>query len=320
MRRPAIALVVLLALSAPVLAQTPGKVYRLGLLAQTDQSIDVTREHTLPELAKFGFVEGANLVLDARIGPAEALRGLARELTALRTDAMLAIGSASIRAARAATSTVPIVMFGDDPVGLGVAETLSRPGGNVTGVTILVAELDAKRLQLLQEALPAARRVAALLHLTNERRDISKSVLRAVASGAGLELVTVDSAGPEDYAAAYATLRQAGVQALVIGPSPLFARDGEQLAALALEAQLPTACEWAEMARAGCLIGFGPNRPELRRRAAHYVARIFRGANPAELPIEAPTHFELAINLRTARALGLEIPPALLARADEVIE
>jgi putative ABC transport system substrate-binding protein len=187
-------------------------------------------------------------------------------------------------------------------------------------VTILVAELDAKRLQLLHEAVPEARRVAGLLYAAQTNRTVSMRVMQEVAAGAALDLLLVEVPEPVDYAAAFEKLGDAGIQALVVGPTPVFFRDGERIAALALNRHMATACEWADMARAGCLIGFGPNRADLRRRMAHFVARVLSGVDPAALPIEGPTRFELGINLRTARALGIEVPPALLARADEVIE
>jgi putative ABC transport system substrate-binding protein len=320
MKRLALLVLGLTMLCALALAQAPGKVYRLGLLALNEQSVDITREHTLPELATLGFVAGRNLVIDSKIGNADELAAAARALVASGTDAMIAIGAEAILAARAASTTVPIVMFGDDPVSLGVAESLPRPGRNVTGVTILVAELDAKRLQLLHEAVPEARRVAGLLYAAQTNRTVSMRVMQEVAAGAALDLLLVDVPEPVDYPAAFEKLGDAGIQALVVGPTPVFFRDGERIAALALNRRMATACEWADMARAGCLIGFGPNRADLRRRMAHIVARVLSGVDPAELPIEGPTRFELGINLRTARALGIEVPPALLVRADEVIE
>src|SRR5262249_29186214 len=144
--------------------------------------------------------------------------------------------------------------------------------------------------------------------------------MRAVAARAGVEVLTFEADGPEDYPAAFAAMRAAGAQALVIAGNPVFFRDAGQLGALAASSGLPTACEWAEMARSGCLLGYGPRLTEMRRRLADYAAQIFRGARPGDLPIETPTHFDFTINLRTARALGLAVPPSLLIRADEVIE
>src|SRR5690242_13468318 len=244
----------------PAMAQTPGKTYRLGVLGLSQQSVDLTREHTLPELAKLGFADGRNLVVDAHVGQPEELAASARGLVASHVDAMIAIGSEAILAARAASTTVPIVMFGDDPVGLGVAESLARPGRNVTGVTILVAELDAKRLQLLLEAVPSARRVAGLLYAPQTNRAVSVRGMQEVAASAAVDLLFVAVPDPLDYESAFEKLREAGVQSVVVGPSPVFFRDGARIAAFALERRMATACEWADMARAGCLIGFGPSR------------------------------------------------------------
>jgi putative ABC transport system substrate-binding protein len=203
----------------------------------------------------------------------------------------------------------------------GQAANLARPGGNVTGVVILGPELEVKRLQLLYQAVPAARRVAAIMHPSApQRRAVVERQMRAFAAENGLMLLVFDVAGPPEYPAAFAAMRAARADALLIGSHPIFFRDATTLAQLALGIRLPTICQWAEMAASGCLLGYGPSRDQLRRQVAHQVARIFQGVAPAELPIETPTHFELAINLKTARTLGLNIPLELLARADEVIE
>jgi len=299
--------------------QEAGRTYRLGVLLLTARSMEETREMTLAQLAKHGFVEGRNLIVDSRIGGPEQLPGFARELVGGKPEAILAVGTSAIRAAQAATATVPIVMMGDDPVGHGWAVSLARPGGNVTGVTILAAELDAKRLQLVHEAMPLARRVAALFRPPENREEIERA-MRDVAVSAGLEFHAFDTASPADYPAAFAQMRKADAQALVITSNPQLYHDGAQLALLALQARLPTICQWADMARTGCLIGYGPSLREMRRGTGEYLARIFQGALPSALPIEGPTHFEFVINLKTARALGIEMPQGLLLRADEVIE
>jgi len=318
MRRLALLLFVL---AAPATAQMADqRAYRLADLSPSAASAEFTRSVTLPELAKLGFHEGRNLTFDERVGDAERMGELVRELLLAKPDAIIAIGPDAIAAASQATSTVPIVMFGSDPVGKGVAASLARPGGNVTGVAILGAELDGKRLDLLREAVPAARRVAALMLRPSPDRAVSEAEMRSVAAKTGIELVVLDASGPPDYPGAFAAMRGAGAQALLIMANAVFYRDAELLARLALEAGLPTACEWAEMARSGCLLGYGPSRTALRRRLAYFVARIFQGAAPGELPIETPTLFEFTINLRTAHALRLEILPAVLSRADEVIE
>jgi putative ABC transport system substrate-binding protein len=300
--------------------QEAGRTYRLGTLALTTRAIELTRSETLPELAKQGFIEGRNLIFDARIGGTPELPGLAQALVSGRPDVLFAISTAATKAAQEATSTVPIVMFGDDPVRQGFSGSLARPSHNVTGVMIPVAELEAKRLQLLHEAVPSARRVGALFRsMLTVVREATERSMRDVAANAGLELVTFD-VEHGDYPDTFANLRGASIQALAITSSPGLYRDGAQLAALALEARFPTICEWADMARMGCMIGYGPNSREMRHRAGEYIVRILQGISPSLLPVEAPRHFELAINLKTARALGVEMPQGLLLRADEVIE
>ena len=302
-------------------AQNPARIYRLGHLSQAPDSVQLTREFTLPELAKHGFVEGRNLRFLERTGPADALPRLARELLTDKPDAIIAIGGAEVRAAREATDTVPIVMFAADPVGLGLTNSFARPDGNVTGIANMVSELAGKRLALLLEAAPTAQRIAVLLKPTSPLVEQEERELRAVTSAkAGVELLVHHAEGPSDYQNAFAAMRAGRAEALVIGNDPRFYADRALLANLAAEAGLPTICEWATMARAGCLLGYGANQAALRHRMAFYVASILRGATPAELPFEQPTVFEFVVNLKTAKQVGLSIPPTILLRADEVIE
>jgi putative ABC transport system substrate-binding protein len=308
-------------LACPLGASTAAeRIYRLGELAVSAGSLEITRSVTLPELARLGFDEGRNLILEERAGDAAAMPGLARELLLTKPDVIMAIGADAIRAATEATTEVPIVMFGASPVGKGLAASLARPGGNVTGVVILATELDGKRLDLLRETVPQARRIAALLLPSAPLRQASEREMREVAASTGVELLPFDAGGPEDYPAAFAAMRAAGAQAVVVMAHQAFNRDAALIAGLALEAGLPTVCEWAEMAQTGCLLGYGPSRTKLRRRTAHLVAQILRGAPPGDLPIEQPTHYEFAVNLKTAKALGLTVPQSILGRADEVIE
>ena len=300
-----------------VVSRADEKAYRLGELEPSSQSAEFTHRWTIPELAKLGFSEGRNLVIDQQVGDGATLAEKARQLVALKPDVILAVGPEALLAARQATSSVPIVIFGPDPMKFSFAASLAHPGGNVTGVVILAAELDGKRVEKLHETVPSAQRLAALLvppSLGSDREML------AAASNAGVELHLYPVTGPDEYAASFAKMRAEGSQALAITGHPMLYRDGERLAKLALDAGLPTACEWAEMARSGCLFGYGPNRAELRRRVAHYIARIFRGSAPGDLPLEQPSHYEFALNLKIAKALGLTIPQSILAGADEVIE
>jgi putative ABC transport system substrate-binding protein len=309
-----------LALAAPPRAEAQNKVHRLGVLSVSVQSVELTHSATVPALAQLGFVAGRNLSIISRVGTGERMTTLARDLLAEKPDVILAVGWEAISAARAATTTVPIVFFGPDPVRLGYAESLSRPGGNVTGVLILATELDGKRLQLLYEAVPGARRAAALARPNSPNRLQSDRDMRAVAAAAGRDLQIFEVARAADYGSAFAAMRGAGMDAVAIVADPEFYRDTAELARRAREAKLPTVCQWSEMAAAGCVLSYGPSIIGLRTRIAEYIARLFKGANPGDLPIEQPSKFELVVNLRAARAVGLTIPEAFLLRADQVIE
>jgi len=315
------AIVLLLLLFLPFApASSAERIYRLGSLSPTAESLEVTRRTTLPELAKLGFREGENLVIDESSGDAAKLPELAREMVNRHPDAIIAIGGEAIRAAHQATTKIPIVMFGADPIRSGYAEGLAHPGGNVTGVVILAVELDGKRVDLLHEAVPNMRRLAGLFVPSAPARQTSENEMRGVAMKLGLEFLPFEASGPEQYPAAFTAMRAAGAQGVAFMANPYLYRDGAQLAELAINARLPAVCEWAEMARAGCLVGYGPNRAELRKRLAYHLTQIFRGEPAGEIPTEQPSRYELAINLETAKTLGIEVPQSFVARADEVIE
>ena len=302
-------------------AQTPGRIYRLGHISNSAISAANSRKIILPELAKLGFVEGRNLVFDDRIGQLDAQTGLMRELLTTQPDVVIAIGPA-LAAVGATTRTVPIVSFGRDPIELGLAASYAKPGGNVTGVVILISELEVKRLSILHEVVPDRTRVAVLVSSAaySAPTALGEAALRKAAVGLGIELLAFPVATPAGYPAAFAAMRAAGAQALLISATSEFDRDGKQLAALALEAGLPTVCEWADMAHAGCLIGYGPDRTALRLRMAAQIAQIFRGTSPGDIAIELPTAFELALSQKIARSLDLKIPLPVLTSASEVIE
>ena len=312
------ALPVLFSVSSAVLAQAADKVWRLGVLSPID---DPMMNTTLSELAARGYVEGRNLVVDRRVGTAEQMPELAQGLVSTGPDVIMAVSDWAAEPARRATKSIPIVMspIGRDPVAAGLAESWARPGGNLTGVTLTAPELEIKRLDLLREVVPTARRIA-VLSMHREVTEPAAAPMRAVAAKLGTQLVELYVGGPAEYHAAFAAMRSADAEALVIVPVPEFVGHTERLAALAAKAGLPTVCGNRRSAEEGCLIGYGPDLAELRRRAADDVARIFRGAAPGEIPIEGLTHFEFFVNLKTAAALGLTVPPSILARADEVIE
>jgi putative ABC transport system substrate-binding protein len=299
----------------------PGKVFRLGALSPDPGWVQRFRERINPELARQGFVEGRNLIVDIRVGTTAGLPALAGELLAANPDAIIGNSVTAIEAIKSLSGTVPIVgsFIGEDPIAAGLAASLGRPGGNVTGILMLAPELDAKRLELLLEAVPSVRRVATLA-VTATRAKAQLAVLDRVADARGIELVNFYAEGPASFPAAFAAMRRAGVQALAILSAPELFSNTPTLTALALEAGMPTVCEWGSMAVQGCLLGYGPSWIELQSRTAGYVARIFRGAAPGELPIEGPTRYEMVVNLKTAHSLGLALPPAVLARADAVVE
>ena len=295
------------------------RVWRLGVLTPFDWPADVTMHKVMiPELARRGFVEGRNLVVLPRWGgnvDSEQLAQLAQDLAAAKPDVIIAVSPRAIAAATKAAPKTPIVAsFTTDPVVEGEAASLSRPGGEVTGIAMLAFEGDKKRIELLHDAIPGAHKFALLADGTH------KHEYGRTAENVGIEIVLFEASRPADYRSAFDAIHNAGVDGVVIQSSPVFHRDAVQLASLALERQLPTICEWRAMASDGCLIGYGPDIAELRLRTADFVVRIFSGGNPAEMPFEQPTRFEMAINNKVARTLGVAVPPAVFVRADEVIE
>jgi putative ABC transport system substrate-binding protein len=318
MRRAALICVMLATLS-PTYAEAAERIWRVGVLSLVDPI--AVPSVILPYLAKRGFVEGRNLVVDIRVGPEEKMPEIARAMVGGRPDAILALSDWALYAARAATSTIPIIVspMGADPVLTGVAASWARPGGNVTGLSLIAAELEFKRLSLMRDALPSVRRVATL---ANHRKEIESGILRLrkTAAEVGLELVDFWVDGPEDYPAAFEAMRGAGAEALLIVPTPETGRDTGELATLALKYGLPTIGGFRENAKGGLLIGYGPSLRELAQQAASYVERILKGEPAGELPFQGPTRLDFAINMKTAKTLGLTIPPSLLVGADEVIE
>jgi putative ABC transport system substrate-binding protein len=318
MRRAVLICAVLAALS-PTYAEAAERIWRMGVLTPVEDN--VVRSVILPYLATRGFVEGRNLVVDFRIGAEEQMPELAQALVGDKPDAIIAISDWALHPARAATSIIPIVAapMGADPVLAGVAESWAHPGGNVTGVSLIAPELEIKRLSLLREVLPSVHRIAVL---SNHRKVVEAGLLplRKAAAEVGVELVEIWVESPSEYATAFDRMHGDGAEAVVIVPTPELYRDTELLAALAAKTRLPAIGGSRESAQRGLLIGYGPSLRELGRQAAGYVERILNGAQAGELPFQGPTHLDFAINMRTAKALGLTIPPSLLVGADEVIE
>jgi putative ABC transport system substrate-binding protein len=317
-------LAVMLALSltlAPLVAgaQQAGKMYRVGILAPVrpvSSLIVVTR------LRELGYVEGQNLVVEQRDadGSLDRLPELARELVQLRPDVIVAVGAGTVEAAREATKTIPIVMgFTTDPVGRGFIASLARPGGNITGIAYSAGpEIAGKRLELITEAVPRAGRVAVLS--TREaaaQRHIQEA--QKAASRLGVELV-IGEVQDDDYARAFAAMVTKRPGALLVLASPILNHDRKQIIALAAKHRLPAIYEWREHVEEGGLMAYGADISAGYRLVAAYIDRIFKGANPADLPVEQPSKYQLVINLKTAKALGLTIPQSILVRADELIQ
>jgi putative ABC transport system substrate-binding protein len=274
-------------------------------------------------LSETGYVEGRNLAIEFcwAEGAYDRLPALASDLVGRKVDVIVVGGTPGIAAARDATSTIPIVFFGGgDLVAAGLVASLARPGGNLAGIGIFGRELNAKRLELLSELIPQAGMIALLL---NPHRSDSEGVMRDVQEAAcviGRQLAILKVSTDGEFDTAFATLAQLRAGGLVVAADPFFNSRREQLVALAARHAVPAIYEWREFAQAGGLISYGPNLSETWRQVGVYVGRVLGGANPADLPIQRPTRFELVINLATAKALGLTIPQSILARADEAIE
>jgi len=275
-------------------------------------------------LRELGWVEGQNIVIDYRFaeGQYDRLPGLAKELVQLKVDVIAASPTAAAQAAKNATETIPIVGIGfDNPVQHGLVASLAHPGGNVTGLSYSVGpEIFGKDLELLRELIPEIRHVAVLSNSVGLNHALMISNVRAAARSLGLDLLVLDANGPDEFDGAFAAMTKKRVGALFVFGDPLFGVHRARLASLAVQNGLPTMYTNKPHVEAGGLMCYGPSFPDLWRRAATYVDKIIKGAKPADLPVEQPTKFELVINMKTAHALGLNIPQSLLARADEVIE
>jgi ABC-type uncharacterized transport system substrate-binding protein len=315
-------------LAAPLAAeaQPTNKAIRIGILAGNRAASPHTLEAFLQGLRDLDYVEGRDVVIELRDaeGKPERLPALAAELLALRVDVIFAPSTPAALAAKQATRTVPIVFAGAaDPVADGLVTSLARPVGNVTGLSNLSAEVVGKRLEQLKQAAPGVSRVAVLWHQGGSGGRTEKEMLNAAevaARSLGVQIRAVETRGPADFERAYSEMTRARADALTVLPIALFAFYRRRLIDLAAKNRLPTAYPAREYVDAGGLMSYGADLADLQRRAAFYVDKIVRGAIPRDLPVEQPTKFELIINLKTAKALGLTIPQSLLLRADAIIQ
>lgn len=313
------------ALAAPLasFAQPQGKVWRIGFLGIASASgyvkeIDAIRAG----LRDLGYLEGRNLVIEYRWAESspERLKEMAAELAALKVDAIITHAFPGVRAASQATRTIPIVIAdGPDPVAAGFVASLSKPGGNITGSTAFQTELAGKRLELLREVVPRLKRVSVLSNALNANQVVYLRGMEPTARAMKLELVPFEVRTQEDLPGAFAAMAKQKAEAAVINEDPLLNSYGGAIAALAASHRLP-AVGLTTFADAGGLLGYGANRPLLYGRAASFIDKILKGANPGDIPIERATKFDLIVNLRAAKSLGVSVPTELLQRADRVIE
>ena len=305
---------------ADALAQAKGRIPRIGVLGT---ALTAATQAIPDGLREYGWVEGQTIAIEWRWAGArpELHAEHAAEFVKMGVDLIYAPDSAQVDAALGVTRTIPIVFaIHADPLAVGHVKSLARPGGNVTGVALLITEMCTKDLELLHEVLPGARRVGVLWNPAFSSHRPALQALEAAAATRNIELQLADAKGEDDYDPAFAVLAKAGVAGVVVIPSTLAVKQGAPLARAALTHRLPTIFAFRQNVERGGLMSYGPDLRDALRRSTSYIDRILKGANPGELPVEQAVRFELTLNLQTAQALGLEIPPTLLARADEVIE
>jgi len=302
-------------------AQESSRTYRLGILSGGETREALSWSVFFDEMRKDGFVEGRNLIVDWRfVGSPEQTAAAAAELVQLAPDVLIPAGSTpAITAAQLATRTIPLVGTADDMVGSGLVQSLAHPGGNLTGISFMATELDGKRLEILMELVPASRHMAALADPT----VTGQSQLEALRSGAasrGVELSIYPARGAEEIASAVNAAQAGGATALNVLASPILNAKRRIILDRTAALGLPAMYQWPETAEEGGLAAYGPRLATMNRMRTRQVVKVLRGAKPADIPVEQPDNFELVINLRTAKAIGLEVPGALLDRADQVIE
>ena len=313
----------LAALALPALAQPQGRVWRIGYLGYTSASAEATGLDALRAgLRELGYVEGGNIVIEYRFadGNFDRLPELAAELVRLKVDLIVTWASPAVRAAKQATATIPIVMTASaDAVATGLVESLARPGGNVTGLTILSPEMAVKRLELLREAVPRIAQVAVVVRLGNPANEYVIPAMERAARSLNVALRQFVVRGPNKFENVFAEMAKARMDAVLVTDDPLLNLNATTFAEMSARQRLASAYT-PVFADAGGLIGYGTAAGAGSRSAASYVDRILKGAKPADLPVEQPTKFELVINVKTAKALGVKIPQSVLLRADRLIE
>jgi putative ABC transport system substrate-binding protein len=301
------------------MAQEPGRTYRLGVLYSNPRSDDVMTAF-FEGVRRQGFIEGQNLIViyHAFALKVDLLSEWAAELSKARVDVITTVGDLAIRAAQEATKTIPILTITDDMVEAGLVNSMARPNGNTKGVSILAIELDGKRQEILIEAVPGMRRIAALVDTNTIVPHLQ--VLQEGARARGVALQVIDVARRDDVLAAIDSAKASGAEAINFLASPMFSIRSSAFIERVTALRLPSIFQWPENAEEGALAGYGPRFSDLGRQRARQLIKVLRGAKPADIPVEQPTKFDLVINMKTAKTLGLTIPKSILARADQVIE
>ena len=314
------------AIAAPLAAeaQQAGKVYRIVYLGNSSAPLETDLTDAFREgLRKLNYVEGRNIAIEYlwAEGRNDRFPALVAEAVRLKADVILTSGTPATLAAKGGTGTIPIVIAAmGDPIGAGVVSSLARPGGNITGLASMSPEIDGKRLELLKEIVPGMSRIAVLWNPTNPGNAARLGNVQAAAKTLRLTLEPLGAADGQDLDKGFGTMVAARSQALVVEPDRVLLAHRAQIVDLAMKRRLPTLYPYREFVQAGGLVSYAPSYPAMFRRAATYVDKILKGTKPADLPIEQPTEFELVINLKTTKALGLTIPQSLLLRADQLIE
>ncbi|MGH7827480.1 MAG: ABC transporter substrate-binding protein [Candidatus Binatia bacterium] len=315
---------VLLSTASSAEAQQPNKIPRIGFLGAVSSSANLARAEAFRQgLRDAGYIEGQNITIEYRYaeGKFDRLSALAAEFVALKVDVIVTGGSSVTRRVKEATETIPIVMSNDsDPVGNGFVESLARPGGNITGLATLTPDLAGKRLELLREIVPKLSRVAVFGTSTEPGNAQALKETELAARAFNVQIQYLDIPGGKEIEAAFQAASKGGVEAVFVLTGPVFVSQRKRLAASAVKSRLPAIYYRSDFVEDGGLLSYAPSLTDLSRRAAIYVDKILKGAKPADLPVEQPTKFEFFINLKTAKQIGLTIPPNVLARADRVIK
>ena len=320
---PSLVAAMLLCAALTAEAQQPARIPRIGILIPTSASIFSARVEAFRQrLRELGYVEGKNIFIEYRYadGKPERLHDLAAELVRLKVDIIVTIGPGPTLAAKKASGTIPIVFAGaSDPVGTGLVSSLAQPGGNITGLSLMVPDLDGKRLELLKEAFPKVARVALLWQPSGSRGNLPLTELEPVAKALGLKLISLEVRSLDDFEGAFARAKKERAQALITTTGALINTQQRRVLDFTAKNRLPAIYHYSEFVEAGGLMTYGPNNADVFRRAADYVDKILKGAKPADLPVDQPKKFEFIVNLKTAKQIGVMIPQKVLARADRVI-